>query len=159
MFPIVSNEVVYWYFWGFMSSIFEPFYTVHQAAEYLKLHPKTVLRFIHEGRLQGTKIGKSYRIQRSSLEAFAGTGQALKPQIQSRVTCVVELSDVSPEVSHRLTVNVHAMLLSQDHSPERIQLNSAYDAERQHLKLIIIGCAADTSDLLRSLDRQLEALR
>lgn len=137
----------------------DQFYTVHQAAEYLKLHPKTVLRFIREGRLQGTKIGKSYRIQRSSLEEFAGMGQAMKLQIKSRVTCIVEVPEISPEISHRLTVNVHAMLLSQEYSPERIQLNTVYDAEWHNLKLIIIGCAADTSDLLRSLDRQLQAVR
>jgi excisionase family DNA binding protein len=39
--------------------------TVEQAAEELKLHPKTVLRYIHEGRLEATRIGKAYRIDRA----------------------------------------------------------------------------------------------
>ncbi|RRD21099.1 hypothetical protein ECB98_25085 [Brucellaceae bacterium VT-16-1752] len=52
-----------------------------------------------------------------------------------------------------------AMLLSQESSPDRVQFNSVYDAELRHLKLIMIGSASDTSELLRSLDRQLETVR
>ncbi len=51
-------------------------YTVEAAAERLKLHNKTVLRFIREGRLRATKIGKQYRILHSDLDAFAGVGSA-----------------------------------------------------------------------------------
>jgi excisionase family DNA binding protein len=50
----------------------EELYTVEMAAERLKLHPKTVLRFIRDGRLRATRIGKSYRILRSDLDAFGG---------------------------------------------------------------------------------------
>jgi excisionase family DNA binding protein len=42
------------------------------AALHLKLHIKTVLRFIREGRLRATRVGRSYRIVRSDLEASAG---------------------------------------------------------------------------------------
>ena len=49
--------------------------TVDEAAEALKLHPKTVLRHIREGRLEATRIGKAYRIDRSKLDAFAGLAQ------------------------------------------------------------------------------------
>ena len=34
----------------------EEVYTVGQFAERLKLHPKTVLRFIHEGRVRAVKV-------------------------------------------------------------------------------------------------------
>lgn len=137
----------------------EEFYTVVQAAERLTLHPKTVLRLIREGRLKGAKIGKSYRIPRSHLDAFAGAGQAPQQPITARVSCVVDVPDVSPELSRRLTVTLQAMLLSHEHSPDRVQFNSVYDTELRHLKLIVIGSASDTSELLRSLDTQLEAVR
>ena len=137
----------------------EEFYTVGQAAERLTLHPKTVLRLIREGRLQGTKIGKSYRILRSKLDEFAGAARAPQQPITARVTCVVDVPNVSPELSRRLTVTIQAMLLPQERSPDRVQFNSVYDAELRHLKLIVIGSASDTSELLRSLDRQLEAVR
>ena len=47
----------------------EEVYTVEQFAERLKLHPKTVLRFIKDGRLRAVKVGKSYRILRTEMEA------------------------------------------------------------------------------------------
>jgi excisionase family DNA binding protein len=47
-------------------------YTVEQAAERLKLHPKTVLRMIRDGRLKAARIGKAYRIAGEELDAVAG---------------------------------------------------------------------------------------
>ena len=44
--------------------------TVEQAAEQLKLHPKTVLRHIREGRLPATRIGKSYRLRAADVDEF-----------------------------------------------------------------------------------------
>ena len=51
-------------------------YTVEQAAERLKLHPKTVLRMIREGRLKAARIGKAYRIAGDDLDAVAGVARA-----------------------------------------------------------------------------------
>ncbi len=50
----------------------EELYTVEFAARRLKLHPTTILRFIRDGRLAATKVGKSYRILRSELDRLAG---------------------------------------------------------------------------------------
>jgi excisionase family DNA binding protein len=49
--------------------------TVGFAATQLKLHPKTILRFIREGRLRATRVGKAFRILRADLDAFAGIPQ------------------------------------------------------------------------------------
>ena len=34
-------------------------FTVEQAAQRLNLHPKTVLRYIRDGQLPATRVGKS----------------------------------------------------------------------------------------------------
>ena len=57
----------------------EEVYTVEQFAERLKLHPKTVLRFIREGRVRAVKVGKSYRILRSEMEALTGAAPGAEP--------------------------------------------------------------------------------
>lgn len=49
----------------------QTYYTVEQAAELLALHPKTIQRYIREGRLQAKKIGKSWRIAEHELRIFA----------------------------------------------------------------------------------------
>ncbi|MDR5695686.1 MAG: helix-turn-helix domain-containing protein [Armatimonadota bacterium] len=56
--------------------------TVEQVAAYLQLSKMTVYKFIREGKLPAAKIGKSYRIRRSDVEAFLETAkQAQRGQV------------------------------------------------------------------------------
>lgn len=49
----------------------EKLYTIREAAEILRVHPKSVWRFIREGRLECIHLGKkSARIPASSLMMF-----------------------------------------------------------------------------------------
>ena len=53
-------------------------YTVQELAEILSLHPKTVQRFIREGKLKATKIGREWRVQKEDLREFASGKDALE---------------------------------------------------------------------------------
>ena len=46
------------------------YFTVEQVSELLSLHPKTVQRYIREGKLRATKIGKGWRIAGHDLSVF-----------------------------------------------------------------------------------------
>ena len=48
----------------------EPLITADQAAELLKLHPKTVKRLAQARELPGMKIGRVWRFRESSLDAW-----------------------------------------------------------------------------------------
>lgn len=63
----------------------QTYYTVEQAAELLALHPKTIQRYIREGRLQAKKVGKSWRITEHDLRAFAERTEScsLHPDIKT----------------------------------------------------------------------------
>jgi excisionase family DNA binding protein len=53
------------------------FLTVEQAAELLQVHPNTVYLWLQDGKLAGAKIGGTWRIRRSDIDAFwekEGTG-------------------------------------------------------------------------------------
>ncbi len=55
----------------------DQFYSVEQIATMLDLHPKTVQRYMREGRLKAQKIGKSWRVAGHDLSVFAeGTDSA-----------------------------------------------------------------------------------
>ena len=43
-------------------------YTVEQIAELLSLHPKTVQRYIREGKIIANKVGKRWFISESNLK-------------------------------------------------------------------------------------------
>jgi len=46
------------------------YYTVEQISDMLNIHPKTIQRYIREGRLRAAKIGKSWRITGHDLSVF-----------------------------------------------------------------------------------------
>ena len=48
----------------------ETYYSVEQVAQMLHMHPKTIQRYIREGRLRAAKIGKSWHISGHDLSSF-----------------------------------------------------------------------------------------
>ncbi len=48
----------------------EKFYTTEQVANVLQVHPFTILKFIKQGKLEGIKIGRMYRIRESEVSRF-----------------------------------------------------------------------------------------
>lgn len=48
--------------------------TVQEVADYLKVSKRTVWRWCNEGKLTATKIGHSWRIQRSEVERIVAEG-------------------------------------------------------------------------------------
>ena len=125
----------------------EEVYTVEQFAERLKLHPKTVLRFIKDGRLRAVKVGKSYRILRSDMEAM--TGVVLGPVAKApRVTSIVDMDDVSPDLAQRLGRMLPSLRMGREARPDPMSLNVVYDEAHRHLKIVIVGSPGDTSAIL-----------
>ena len=128
----------------------EEVYTVEQFAERLKLHPKTVLRFIRDGRLRAVKVGKSYRIVRSDLEAMMGVAAGGATSI--RVTSIVDLKDVSPEAAQRLARQVTSLRMGRETPPDPMNIDVAYDPQTRGLKVVIVGSPSDTSAVLKMVE-------
>ena len=138
----------------------EQLHTVHQAAARLKLHPKTVLRLIHEGRLKGTRIGKSYRILESDLRAIAGETAAAEPSARSvRVACVAEVEDLTVEEASRVANVLSAALISNEARPEPRRMTTAYDPDARTLKAVLFAGPDDAAAWLRLLQVQVEHVR
>jgi excisionase family DNA binding protein len=136
------------------------FHTVEQVAERLKLHPKTVLRFIREGRLRATRVGKSYRIVASDLEAFAGVdASAVASKRAARVTSILEVGDLDLDRAQKIATFLSAAIMSSEARPDPIQLTTAFDQAARLLKVVVIGSPADTAQLLQLVQVQLENLR
>lgn len=69
----------------------EQYYTVEQISQLLDMHPKTIQRYIREGRLKAHKIGKGWRVTGHDLSRFAeGTEETApagpEPGLQSLLT-------------------------------------------------------------------------
>lgn len=51
-------------------SIKEPLLDSHQAAAILKVHPRTVQRLVHRGKIHAIQVGKLWRFRASVIEAW-----------------------------------------------------------------------------------------
>ena len=123
--------------------------TVDDAAEVLKLHPKTVLRFIHEGRLRATRVGKAYRILRADLSEFAGLpagGAALAEE--ARVTTIIDVPNISDDVAREWARIIPAALNAKPTGGPPLRAEIIHEPERMVLKVVLVGGPADTVKLL-----------
>jgi excisionase family DNA binding protein len=132
------------------------FHTVEEAAQRLRLHPKTVLRYVGDGRLRATRVGKSYRILRSDLDAFAGAPAPAQPSA-ARATCIVDAADIDAERAQRLAVHLTAARANAQTQPEPMSLDVAYDPARRSVKVVLVGSPADTAAMLKLVQVLLEA--
>src|SRR6185312_3218275 len=100
--------------------------TVDFAAGRLQLHPKTVLRFIRDGRLPAKRIGKSYRIRRADLDALAG---APAPVVEARVSAVVDVEPVGRERAQWWMQAVPAALQGRAAQSPPLRADLVYDPD------------------------------
>ncbi len=134
----------------------EEVYTVEQFAQRLKLHPKTVLRFIRDGRLRAVKVGKSYRILRTEMEAMTGGLQAmiggLETGSRARVTSIVDIPDVSADAAQRLARMLPAARMGQEAHRDLMNIDVVYDPARRLLKVLVVGSPADNAAMLKIIE-------
>ena len=134
--------------------------TVAFAARRLGLHPKTILRFIRDGRLRAKRIGKSYRILRTDLETFAGVPHAaFRPAEAARVTSILDVPGVGPELAQKWARTVTGALATNVARESGLRAEVVYDAERSELKVVVRGSPGDTAKLMVAMQLWLEQLQ
>jgi excisionase family DNA binding protein len=136
--------------------------SVFDIASRLNLHVKTVRGYVRDGRLKGIRIGKSYRILRSDLEAF--TGQPLPPsesemarrQRHVEVSGVVQIDAISAEASTQLESSLAAFVQGSARADEALRIESIYDRNIGRMKIIVLGNANRSSAALKFISALLE---
>jgi excisionase family DNA binding protein len=130
-------------------------YTVDQAAEFLRLHVKTVRGYVRDGRLEATRIGKSYRIARADLEAFAGvsppapTRQAVIRRRQAHASTVIRVDAVSPELRDRVAGLISGIATTPSDTSERLHITVNYDEEHAIMTVILTSGLTSSAEILR----------
>jgi excisionase family DNA binding protein len=128
-------------------------YSVEQVAELLGLHVRTVRNYVRDGRLKAVKIGKQYRIARADLEALTGAPAAATTGAgHAEVSSIVQIDGLAPGAADRLSTLLTAMVQAPRDSPEPLRLQTIYDEGRSRMKVVILGGAGTTADILQLLD-------
>jgi excisionase family DNA binding protein len=128
-----------------------PLFTVGQAAQQLNLHPKTVLRYIRDGRLPAIRIGKSYRIPGAELDAFAGIANGRDQGSDARTTTITDIYGVTVEAAERIATFFQSVALTGDAGTSPLHLQTAFDPVALSLKIVMIGSPVDVGRLLEML--------
>jgi excisionase family DNA binding protein len=130
------------------------------AARHLKLHVKTVLRFIREGRLRATRVGRSYRIVRGDLETFAGVAADTHAFVDdTSVTSIIDIPRVEPDLAQKWARTATPALNAPRGGGRPLRADVIYDADRPLLKIIIVGGPDETVKLLGLIQVWLAQLR
>ncbi|MGA3490254.1 helix-turn-helix domain-containing protein [Micromonosporaceae bacterium DT55] len=137
----------------------EEMYSVEQVAERLGLHVRTVRSYIRGGRLKAVRIGKQYRIARSDLDALTGQSRTPGPTPDRaiEVSSIVQIDGVDRAAADRLATLVLAGANSSAGHASPLRLQTIHDDERNRMKIVILGDAAATADVLQLLDSVLGA--
>ncbi|WP_330328585.1 helix-turn-helix domain-containing protein [Streptomyces sp. NBC_00536] len=136
-------------------------YSVGEVAERLGLHVRTVRNYVRDGRLKAVRIGKQYRISHEDFEALTRrplTGRDPAPAAAAaqrghlEVSSIVQLDPIGPEAASRLSTLVTAAVQGPRDTPQALRVQTVYDKERARMKIVVLGSAVDTADLLHLID-------
>jgi excisionase family DNA binding protein len=137
-------------------------YSVEQVADRLGLHVKTVRNYVREGRLKAIRIGKQYRIAGEDLAALTGGSVPATPREDAHRTRHVEVSSVvavdaiSRQDADRVMTLVMAAVNGRREDDDPMRVQTVYDEERARLRILLLGGAQTSAELLRLVSALLE---
>ena len=132
------------------------YYSVEELSVILKLHPKTIRRFIREGKIIGRKIGRAWMVHQEDLKTYAhgelgggSSGQSeagLKNVLPNEpgadrimVSAVVELREKDTEEASRISNSIIAMLNCRDPEWGKARYDMVHEPERHTARFIFYG--------------------
>jgi excisionase family DNA binding protein len=133
------------------------YYTVEQVADLLSLHPKTVQRYIREGKLRAAKLGKGWRVAGHDLSVFAESATAEgRPDIDGgaadvTVSAVADIRVAGREAAIRV---MNALTASANAKPPeygRSSLHTQYIEAEAKVRITLWGGARFTAVLLDAI--------
>ncbi len=137
------------------------YYTVDQIAELLKIHPKTVQRYIREGRLRASKVGKSWRVTGHDLSLFTeGGSEIVSPPVDSgkhfdaedtKVSAVIDIPVASMQESIRIANTLTAISNSKPAGYGTSSLQTQYLMTEQVIRVMVWGSLCFVQIILDSI--------
>jgi len=139
----------------------EKYFTVDQIADLLKIHPKTVQRYIREGRLKANKLGKSWRVSGHDLSIFTegGSGSSSAPVLtedtvergQTKVSAVIDVPVFSTDESVRIANTITAIANSKPSGYGASSVQTQYLISEKVMRIMVWGSLSFTQIILDSL--------
>ncbi len=136
----------------------EKFYSVDAIANLLGIHPKTVRRYITEGKLRATKVGKLYRVSGHDLSLFVeerglDPGDANKSDAPAvTVSAVVDIPARDRAEADRISTLLLAVMNMHDPLLRQSSLNVRQYEGGHQLRVMLWGPARFVIRMLESIE-------
>jgi len=138
----------------------EKYYSVDNIAEMLGIHPKTVRRYITEGKLRAAKVGKQYRVSGHDLSQFV-EARGMGPQTEGgnvnndspvTVSSVADITVCDREEADRISSMLLAVMNTQDPLLRQSSLNVRQYEGGQQLRVMLWGSPRFVIQMLESIE-------
>lgn len=136
----------------------EIYYTVEQVSKMLSAHPKTIQRYIREGKIRASKIGKSWRISGHDLSVFTENSKNVfndetysssdKQEIKTTASSVIEVFVHDKDNAINIINALNAALNTKPVQYGQSAMHTQYIETEQKLRITIWGSVQFTADML-----------
>lgn len=156
----------------------DKFYTIDQVAEMLGMHHKTIRKFITEGKLGASKVGKQWRISGHDLSIFmeknnvkignekinkelnvdySTTGNE-EDTISNRinVSTVVDIKEIEKDEYIRISNTLIAIANCKDPEIGKSTVSIKYDEKDKRLRIILWGSVKFIENMLSTISMLVE---
>ncbi len=121
------------------------YYTVEQISNMLAIHPKTIQRYIREGKLRASKIGKGWRVSGHDLSVFVENNRDERPGSENRpersivASSVIDIIACGKEDAIRIMNTLTAALNSKPPEYGRSSMQSQYIERENMVRIMLFG--------------------
>ena len=138
----------------------DKFYSVESIAQMLGIHPKTVRRYITEGKLRAAKVGKQYRVTGHDLSLFvenyspdpnANSENTNSPETLT-VSAVADINVRDRDEADKISSMLLAVMNTQDPLLNRTSLNVRQYEGSHQLRVMLWGNARFVIQMLECIE-------
>lgn len=131
------------------------FYTADQVADMLNMHPKTIRKYIREGKLKATKVGKQWRITGDELSQFSEgiiQTQPEKTKVEIKVSSVIDIPVATIDDSMRIANTLSAIMNQKTSDYGHSTITTQYLESEKTLRVMLWGTTKFTRIIIESIE-------
>ena len=139
----------------------DKFYSVDEIAEMVKIHPKTIQRYIREGKLKASKVGKSWRVTGHDLSTFTeGSSENFTAppilgeraeQKEIKVSAVIDIPVADTQESVRIATTLTAISNAKPAEYGASYVQTQYLMSEKVIRIMVWGGLSFTQIILDSI--------
>ena len=141
------------------------YYSVPQIAQLVHMHPKTIQRYIREGKLRAVKLGRGWRVTGHDLSAFMEANKQqsdqtheLSPQERTKASAVIDIAVIRKDEAQRLILSMNAAMNVKPKDYGRASLHTQYLEAESAVRLSLWGNLPFTAAVLDILNTYLQQM-